>query len=223
MIVTRANIALLLIMTTVASIAAASETPAWLLAKPGVLAFLSSGGKYSPWAGGKLPWTPVCPTISAAREFLNASKESDSFCVLRKRGTLVVIDSIPENSGLAKIHAVDGSFQGYIALTALSPQIPHGVTVRLRPAAGQQLTLSPSQSANVGQGLFLDASIGATTIDYDPAISSGRDLRVRIEVGKFAGKVGWIYSRQAYVAGDFPINVFLGGSRECGAGPCRQY
>src|SRR5580700_1959705 len=136
MTVSRANIALLLMMTAVVGIAAASETPNWLLAKPGALAFLSSGGKYSPWAGEKVPWTPVCPTISAAREFLNASIESNSFCVLRKRGTLVVIDSIPENTGLAKIHAVDGSFQGYTTLTGLSPQISHGVTVRLRPAAG---------------------------------------------------------------------------------------
>jgi|SRR5580700_3968837 hypothetical protein len=184
----------------VACIGADAPVPAWLVAKPGAVVFTSTGEEDS-------PTTPVCPTVASYREYVDENGAKG--CVERPAGVKVVIDAIvPATAALAamaKVHAQSGAFHGYTALTELLPPIPKGVAITLAPAANETLTISGEQRAELGAGLDLGARVSAVTLRFDPA-NDQRDLLVRVTSGKFAGKSGWLFARQAFI-GDLPINV----------------
>jgi hypothetical protein len=184
-----------------ACVAAAAAVPAWLVAKPGAGAFTSAGEEDS-------PTTPVCATVASYRLYVDENGAKG--CVERPAGVKVIVDSIvPATAGfgaVAKLHAENGAFAGYTAVTELLPRIPSGVTVTLAPAADETLTTSANQRADLGAGLDLGARVSAVTLRFDPANDDKRDLLVRVTGGKFAGRTGWLFARQAFVGG-LPINV----------------
>ena len=184
-----------------ACIAATAAVPAWLIAKPGAMVFTSAGEEDS-------PTTPICTTPASYREYANENGAKG--CVERPAGIKVVIDTIlPATAtfaAIAKVHAKSGAFSGYTAVGELLPPIPAGVAVTLAPAANETLTISPKQSAELDSGLHLGARAAGITLHFDPAASDGRDLLVRVTAGKYAGKSGWLFARQAFV-GDLPVNV----------------
>jgi hypothetical protein len=159
--------------------------------------------------GEDSPTGPVCSTVAAYKEYLKENAARG--CVERSQGALVAIDIVIPASGdlvaLVKIHPVDGSYHGYTALGVLQPRIPSGVPVTLKPGEGEKLTFSTSQHADLGAGLDLDASAAAATVKFDPAVQYGRDLRVRVIRGTYAGEIGWVYARQAYLASGAPIDI----------------
>jgi hypothetical protein len=186
--------------TLAACVAAAAAVPAWLIAKPGALAFTSAGEEDS-------PTTPVCATVAAYRLYVNENGAKG--CVERPAGVKVVIDAIIPTTGIgaiAKLHAENGAFAGYTALTELLPRVPSGVAVTLAPAADENLTISSSRIAELGMGLDLGPRVPAVTVRFDPAGDDERDLLVRVTAGKHAGRTGWLFARQAFVGG-LPVNV----------------
>lgn len=189
-----------LAVALLACAAAAAAVP-WLIAKPGALAFTSAGEEDS-------PTTPVCTTIAAYRLYVNENGAKG--CVERPEGIKVVIDAIiPATASfgaIAKLHAESGAFAGYTAVAELLPRVPHGVAVTLAPAANEMLTISSSQSAELGVGLDLGSRCSAVTLRFDPANDDKRDLLVRVTGGKYGGRTGWLFARQAFV-GDLPVNV----------------
>jgi len=184
-----------------ACVAATAAVPAWLVAKPGSVVFTSAGEEDS-------PTTPICSTPASYREYANENGAKS--CVERPAGVKVVIDAVlPATAAfgaIAKVHAKSGAFSGYTALGELLPPIPSGVSVALAPAADETLTISTKQSAELDSGLNLGAKAAAVTLHFDPAASDKRDLLVRVSVGKYAGKTGWLFARQAFI-GNLPINV----------------
>ena len=176
--------------------------PAWLIAAPGAVVFTSTGEEDS-------PTTPVCPTVASYREY--AVENEGKGCVERPAGVKVVIDAIvpatADVGALAKVHAQSGAFHGYTAVTELLPPIPSGTAVTLAPASNETLTIASSRRAELDNGTNLGAHASAIALQFDPA-SNNRDLFVRVRSGKYAGKAGWLYSRQAFVA-DRPVNVLV--------------
>lgn len=173
--------------------------PAWLFAKPGAVVYIGAGEEDS-------PTTAICTSVAS---YLAQAMENKG-CTDRPAGVKVVIEEIipprPTFGAIAKVHAKSGTFSGYTAVGDLLPPIPSGVTVTLAPAANETLTISSSQSAELNDGLKLGARASAVTVRFDPAVDDKRDLLVRITSGKYAGKTGWLYARQASI-GDSPINV----------------
>ncbi len=185
----------------VACVAAGGAVPAWLVAKPGALAFTSAGEEDS-------PTTPVCTTVAAYHAYVNENGAKG--CVERPEGLEVIIDGVvPATAGfgaVAKLHAESGAFAGYTAVTELLPRIPPGVAVSLAPAANETLTISSTQKAELGSGLDLGARVSAVTVRFDPANADKRDLLVRVTSGKHLGRSGWLFARQAFV-GDSPLDT----------------
>lgn len=175
--------------------------PAWLFAKPGAVVYTSAGEEDS-------PTTPICATAAAYKEYANENGAKG--CTERPAGVKVVIDAIlPATASLAaiaKVHAKSGAFSGYTAVGELLPPIPAGVAITLAPGENETLTISPGQSAELGSGLNLGSQASAVTVRFDPASDDKRDLLVRVTSGKYAGKTGWLFARQAFI-GDSPINV----------------
>jgi hypothetical protein len=184
-----------------ACIAATAAVPAWLIAKPGSVVFTSAGEEDS-------PTTPICGTSASYREYANENGAKS--CVEHPAGIKVVIDAVLPTTAafgaIAKVHAKSGAFSGYTALGELLPPIPSDVSLVLAPAANETLTISPKQGAELDSGLDLGPKAAAVTLRFDPAASDKRDLLVRVTAGKYAGKTGWLFARQAFV-GDLPINV----------------
>jgi hypothetical protein len=175
--------------------------PAWLFAKPGAVAYTSAGEEDS-------PTTPICAGVAAYREYANENGAKG--CTERPAGVKVVIDAIvpatASFAAIAKVHARSGAFSGYTAVGELLPAIPPGIAVTLAPAANETLTISTSQRAELDAGLNLGARVPAVTVRFDPANDDKRDLLVRVTGGKYAGRTGWLFARQAFVR-DSPINV----------------
>lgn len=175
-----------------------ARVPSWLVAKPGAVAFTSAGDEDA-------PVTPVCPTAALYREYANENIAKG--CVDRHEGLKVIIDAIVPPAGgiatIAKIHAANGSFRGYTALGELLPAIPAGVTVTLARAEGanETVTIAQKQSAELDIGLNVSENVSAVTLRFDPAHDDERDLLVRITSGRYAGRTGWIFARQASVRG----------------------
>lgn len=173
--------------------AAARPVPGWLVAKPGVTVFTSAGERDS-------PTTPVCPTAASYRLYANESYAKG--CIERPAGVKVVIESIvPATASfgaIARVRAQNGSFAGYTAVTELLPPIPRGVAVTLRPAANETLTISSNQNAELDNGLNLGPRACAVTVRFDPKNADKRDLLVHVTRGKYAGKTGWLFARQAF-------------------------
>jgi hypothetical protein len=175
--------------------------PAWLFAKPGAVVYTSAGEEDS-------PTTPICASAASYREYANENGAKG--CTERAAGVKVIIDAIvPATASfgaIAKVHAKNGAFSGYTAVGELLPPIPAGVAVTLAPAANETLTISTSQSAELDSGLNLGARVSAVTVRFDPASNDKRDLLVRVTSGKYAGRTGWLFARQAFI-GDSPLNV----------------
>jgi hypothetical protein len=173
-----------------------------LIAAPGAVVFTSTGEEDS-------PTTPVCATVASYRDYLK--ENGNKGCVERPAGVKVVIDAIvpatAEAGAIVKVHAQSGAFAGYTAVTELLPPIPSGTVVALVPAPNETLTISSSRRAELDDGINLGARASAVVLQFDPA-SDGRDLFVRVTNGKYAGKTGWLYSRQAF-AGDRPVNLLV--------------
>lgn len=175
--------------------------PAWLFAKPGAVVYTSAGEEDS-------PTTPICATAASYKEYANENGAKG--CTERPAGVKVVIESIIPTTAtfgaIAKVHAQSGAFSGYTAVGELLPPIPPGVAVTLAPGDNETLTISSSQSAELDAGLNLGSHASAVTVRFDPANDDKRDLFVRVTSGKYAGRTGWIFARQAFI-GDSPINV----------------
>lgn len=174
--------------------------PAWLFAKPGAVVYTSTGGEEDS------PTTPICASV---KQWLKYPID-DTGCTERPAGVKVVIDSIlparPTFGAIANVRAKSGAFSGYTSLDDLVPQIPAGVAITLTPGTNETLTISSAQNAGLGTGLKIGTHVSAVTVRFDPASGDKRDLFVRITGGKYAGKTGWLYARQAFI-GDSPINV----------------
>lgn len=192
---------LVLAATLAACLAASVYVPPWLVAKPGATVFTSAGERDT-------PTTPICPSAAAYRGYANEGYVKG--CVEHPMGLKVVIDAIvPATASfgaIAKVHAQNGAFAGYTAVTELLPPIPHGVAVTLEPAANETLTISTNQSAELGVGLQLGTQAAAVTMRFDPANSDKRDLLVRVKSGKYAGRKGWLFARQAFL-GKLPLDT----------------
>lgn len=179
-------------------IATIHGVPQWLLARPGGVAYTGAGERDS-------RTTPICPSAVLYRAY--AAENSANGCVEQPMGVRVVIDSvIPATRSLgaiAKLHARDGTFHGYTAVAALMPAIPHGVPVTLEAstASRETLTISTDQSAELGSGSNLGVRAAATTMRFDSASADKRDLFVRVDSGKYRGRRGWIFARQAFYDG----------------------
>lgn len=173
--------------------------PAWLFAKPGAVVYVGAGEEDS-------PTTAICKSAASYLQY----PMQDEGCTDRPAGVKVVIDAIfparPGYGAIAKLHAQSGAFSGYTAVGDLLPRIPAGVAVTLVPAANESLTIASSQGADLNVGLKLGARVSAVTVRFDPASDEKRDLLVRITSGKYAGKSGWVFARQALI-GSSPINV----------------
>lgn len=191
----------ILAATVIACAGVTASVPAWLVAQPGALAFTSAGEEDS-------PTTPVCATVASYQLYVNENGAKG--CVERPEGVKVVIDAIITASAgvgaIAKVHAENGTFAGYTAVTELLPRIPRGVMVTLAPAANETLTISSSQTAELGTGLDLGSRAAAVTLRFDPKNDDKRDLFVRVATGNYAGRTGWLFARQAFI-GDSPVNV----------------
>jgi hypothetical protein len=172
--------------------------PAWLFAKPGAVVYTSVGDEDTT--------TAICDSVASWLKYPQETKG----CTDRPAGVKVVIDAIvpprPTFGAIAKVHAIKGGFSGYTAVGELLPPIPAGVAVTLVPGGNEKITISSSQSAELNAGLQLGARASAVTVRFDPASGDKRDLFVRITNGKYAGKSGWTFARQAFI-GDSPINV----------------
>jgi hypothetical protein len=177
----------ILATTLIACIGAVAAIPGWLTAKPGAVVFTSAGEEDS-------PTTPVCATMASYHAYVNENGAKG--CTERPAGAKVVID---------KVRAASGAFHGYTAVTELLPPIPPGVRVMLARAASETLTIAPNQRTDLGIGTNLGSRASAVTVRLDPA-SDTRDLLVRVTSGKYSGKSGWLFARQAFI-GDLPINV----------------
>jgi hypothetical protein len=178
---------------------ALAALPAWLFARPGAIVYTSTGE-------GDSPTTPICTSVESYYKYPTET----AGCAERPAGVKVVIETIvPATkylSGVAKVRAKSGAFSGYTAVDDLLPPIPAGVAITLAPGANETLTISSNQSAALGAGLKLGAHTSAVTVRFDPASDEKRDLLVRVTSGKYAGKTGWLFARQAFI-GDSPINV----------------
>lgn len=175
--------------------------PAWLFAKPGAAVYTSAGDEDS-------PTTPICASAASYKEYANENGAKG--CAERPAGVKVVIERIiptTANFGaIAKVRAESGAFAGYTAVGELLPPIPPGVAVTLAPAANETLTIASSQRAELDNGLNLGSRVSAVTVRFDPANDDKRDLLVRVSSGKYAGRTGWLFARQAFI-GNSPVNV----------------
>jgi hypothetical protein len=186
-----------------ACIATIHGVPPWLLARPGAVVFTSAGEEDS-------PTTPICATVAAYRAYV--TENGAKGCVEHPMGLKVVIDSIipatAKFGAIAMVHEQNKAFHGYTAVTELLPAIPHGVAVTLEPGAGETLTLSTDQRADVGVGSDLGVRAAATTLRFDPANADKRDLSVRVTSGKYRGRKGWVFARQAFFEGK-PLDTLV--------------
>ena len=110
-------------------------------------------------------------------------------------------------NGLGRIHAADGTWSGYVALSALMPAIPAGALLVLRPVPDQAATVAEHQSDAPDKGIDLGSLAKVVVISYAP-VADGRDLLVTVSSGPHAGTRGWTYAIQTSLSGHSSATVF---------------
>ncbi len=132
----------------------------------------------------------------------------DDSCGSRAEGTTIVIDSIV-NEGAAcdqhrtvlGVHAVDGSWKGYAAITAVYPLIPTGTVLTLKPIQSmQRASIANERNAGPDGGTDIGSSATVKVVSFKPT-SFDRDLMVTVLSGPHAGLRGWTFLVQTLVAG----------------------
>ena len=132
----------------------------------------------------------------------------DDSCGSRAEGTTIVIDSIvnegatcDQHRTLLGVHAVDGSWKGYAAITAVYPLIPTGTVLTLKPIQSmQRASIANERNAGPDGGTDIGSSATVKVVSFKPT-SFDRDLMVTVESGPHAGLRGWTFLVQTLVAG----------------------
>jgi hypothetical protein len=179
----------------------AEAPPAWLYATLGTRALLGTDGEDASVA-------IVCNTAQAYRTMESGKTTPENSCGSRAEGTTIVIDSIvnegttcDQHRTLLGIHAVDGSWKGYAAITAVYPAIPTGTTLTLKPIALMpRASIANDRSIGPEGGTDIGTSATVKVTSFKPT-SFNRDLLVMVESGSHAGLRGWTFSVQTLIAG----------------------
>jgi hypothetical protein len=178
----------------------AETPPTWLYATPGSRALLGTDGEDASVA-------IVCKTAQDYRT-MESGKTMPESCGSRAEGTTILIDSIvnegktcDQHRTLLGIHAVDGSWKGYAAITAVYPLIPAGTTLTLKPIASMaRASIANERNAGPDGGTDIGTSATVKVISFKPT-SMDRDLLVTVESGPHAGLRGWTFLVQTLIAG----------------------
>ena len=174
--------------------------PAWLYATVGSRALLGTDGEDASVA-------IVCKTAQDYRT-MESGKTVPESCGSRAEGTTIVIDSIvnegktcDQHRTLLGIHAADGSWKGYAAITAVYPLIPTGTTLTLKPLASMsRASIANDRKAGPEGGTDIGTSATVKVVSFKPT-SMDRDLLVTVESGPHAGLRGWTFLVQTLIAG----------------------
>jgi len=177
----------------------AEAPPAWLYATVGSRALLGTDGEDASVA-------LVCKTAQDYR-MMESGKTMPESCGSRAEGTTIVIDSIvnegakcDQHRTLLGVHAVDGSWKGYAAITAVYPLIPTGTILTLKPLQSmQRASIANASHVGVEGGTDIGTSATVKVISFKPT-SFDRDLLVTVESGSHAGLRGWTFLVQTLIA-----------------------
>jgi hypothetical protein len=179
----------------------AEAPPGWLYATVGSRALLGTDGEDASVA-------IVCKTAQDYRTMESGKTMPDNSCGSRAEGTAIVIDSIvneratcDQHRTLLGIHAVDGSWKGYAAITAVYPLIPTGTVLTLKAISSMpRASIAKDRSLNPNDGTDIGASATVKVVSFKPT-SFDRDLLVTVESGPHAGLRGWTWLVQTLIAG----------------------
>jgi hypothetical protein len=200
----------------------------WNHAKPGALAFVSA-------MEGDAAVAPICPTTKNYPHLLHDNNPVG--CKIVPQGTAATIISIERVRGdyglygrdllvakvrlargsiimygnvlvVARGHVANGSVTGYIALELLNPPVPSGAEVVLMRFGDENPRLASSQRDQGETGLPLASGTRARVILFDPKVTEGHDLKVRIISGRYAGRTGWVWAATAVLPDRTPIVPF---------------
>ena len=179
----------------------AEAPPSWLYATLGSRALLGTDGEDASVA-------IVCKTVQDYRTMESGKTMPGDSCGSRAEGTTIVIDSIvnegktcDQHRTLLGIHAVDGSWKGFAAITAIYPLIPTGTPLTLKPLASMaRASIANERNTGPDGGTDIGTSATVKVISFKPT-SIDRDLLVTVESGPHTGLRGWTFLVQTLVAG----------------------
>ena len=158
--------------------------------------------------GEDAPVAIVCKTAKDYRTMESGKTMPDDSCGSRAEGTPIVIDSIvnegatcDQHRTLLGIHAVDGSWKGFAAITAVYPLIPTGTVLTLKPIQSmQRASIANERSVGPEGGTDIGSSAMVKVVSFKP-LTFDRDLVVTVESGPHAGLRGWTFVVQTSIAG----------------------
>jgi hypothetical protein len=158
--------------------------------------------------GEDAPVAIVCKTAKDYRTMESGKTMPDDSCGSRAEGTPIVIDSIvnegatcDQHRTVLGIHAADGSWKGYAAITAVYPLIPTGTILTLKPTSTmRRASIANERSVEPDGGTDVGSSATVKVVSFKP-LTFDRDLVVTVDSGPHAGLRGWTFVVQTSIAG----------------------
>ncbi len=192
----------------VASASRASGVPSWLKLRIGTEALTATDG-------GNSGTVTLCRTAGAFIRYVHVEAGAECACTKYTLGIRVHITARHAQQRIGNLHLPplvqvakkNGRVLGWgQADGSIVPVVPRGAALITMPKGVSATVLFRSSSENQGPGIDLPANTPVSVIDQLGADANGPNLKVRVNSGRYAGKVGWVLP-SAVVANGNPLII----------------